>query len=188
MIANLTLTRPSDAAGSHRAGAVKAERHRITCELHDAASQALFAANLLAGTLAGTAGIDEATRGQAQTLERLNRSALAALRMMLFELRPAALHSARLSDLLRHAVAALRGRGGIEVTTRLASEPGPRPWRSASRSTASPSRRCPTSAATAGPATCTWAGPCARPAAGGVLAIRSAPGEGTELLLQVNWN
>ena len=132
MIANLTLTRPSDAAGSHRAGAVKAERHRITCELHDAASQALFAANLLAGTLAGTAG--------------------------------------------------------IEVTTRLASEPGPRPWRSASRSTASPSRRCPTSAATAGPATCTWAGPCARPAAGGVLAIRSAPGEGTELLLQVNWN
>lgn len=132
MIANLTLTRPSDAAGSHRAGAVKAERHRITCELHDAASQALFAANLLAGTLAGTAG--------------------------------------------------------IEVTTRPASEPGPRPRRSASRSTASPSRRRPTSAATAGPATCTWAGPCARPAAGGVLAIRSAPGEGTELLLQVNWN
>lgn len=132
MIANPTLTRPSDAAGSHRAGAVKAERHRITCELHDAASQALFAANLLAGTLAST--------------------------------------------------------GGIEVTTRLASEPGPRPRRSASRSTASPSRRCPTSAATAGPATRTWAGPCARPAAGGVLAISSAPGEGTELLLQVNWN
>jgi signal transduction histidine kinase len=50
-------------------------------------------------------------------LERLNRSALAEMRMMLFELRPDALRTMRLPDLLQQAVEALAGRGDIQVQT-----------------------------------------------------------------------
>ena len=105
--------------------AVVAERNRIARDLHDAVSQTLFAANLVAGTLSRAETLDEATRGQVMTLERLNRSALAEMRMMLFELRPDALEGVRLPDLLQHVVEALVGRGGVEVTTEYASEPGP---------------------------------------------------------------
>lgn len=66
-----------------------------------------------------------ATRGQVQTLERLNRSALAEMRTMRFELRPDALEGVRLPELLQHAVEALTGRGGVDVTTEIAPEPGP---------------------------------------------------------------
>jgi signal transduction histidine kinase len=105
--------------------AVVAERNRIARELHDAVSQTLFAANLVAGTLARAAAVDDATRQQAITLERLNRSALAEMRMLLFELRPDALADARLSELLQHAVEALAGRGDIDISTDLASDGGP---------------------------------------------------------------
>ena len=102
-----------------------AERDRVACALHDAVSQTLFAANLLAGTLARTSDLNEAHRGQSQTLERLNRSALAEMRMMMFELQPEAIESVRLADLLHHAVEALVGRGGVNVTSDISIEPGP---------------------------------------------------------------
>lgn len=105
--------------------AVVAERNRIARDLHDAVSQTLFAANLLAGTLARDDGLSEAARGQVQTLERLNRSALAEMRMMLFELRPDALEGVRLPELLQHAIEALAGRGGVDVTSEIAAEPAP---------------------------------------------------------------
>ncbi len=105
--------------------AVMAERNRIARELHDAVSQTLFAANLLAGTLARQADIDPATRQQAQTLERLNRSALAEMRMLMFELRPDALEGARLNELLQQAVEALGGRSDIAISTHLQAQDGP---------------------------------------------------------------
>ena len=104
---------------------VAAERERVACALHDAVTQTLFAANLLAGTLARADGLDDSARGQVQTLERLNRSALAEMRMMLFELQPEALDGVRLADLLHHAVEALAGRGGVHVTTDISTESGP---------------------------------------------------------------
>ena len=100
--------------------AVSAERNRHACDLHDSVSQTLFAANLLAAALARSAGTDETVRGQVQLLERLNRSALAELRLMLFELRPDALTSMRLPELLQQAVEVLAGRGGVEVSTNIA--------------------------------------------------------------------
>ncbi len=96
------------------------ERNRFACELHDSVSQTLFAANLLAGALARAPGSDEMVRGQVQVLERLNRSALADLRMMLFELRPDALASVGMPELLLQAVEALVGRGGVAVSTDIA--------------------------------------------------------------------
>ena len=107
--------------------AVMTERNRIARELHDAVSQTLFAANLLAGTLARAEGLDADIRQKAQTLERLNRSALAEMRMLMFELRPDALQAARLTDLLQQAVEALAGRSEIETSVQLQAGEGPPP-------------------------------------------------------------
>lgn len=107
--------------------AVVAERNRIARELHDAVSQTLFAANVLAGTLARAAGRERppepaALRRQAESLERLNRAALAEMRLLMFELRPDALHRLPLAELLQHAIEALGSRGGIEVEASLARQ------------------------------------------------------------------
>lgn len=106
--------------------AVVAERSRIARDLHDAVSQTLFAANVLAGTLVRLAERIEAPdaaaiREQAAALERLNKGALAEMRLLMFELRPDALQATPLADLLQHAVEALACRGTIDFTQRLAS-------------------------------------------------------------------
>jgi signal transduction histidine kinase len=99
--------------------AVVAERNRIARDLHDAVSQTLFAANLLAGALARDEQLAPATRQQVQTLERLNRGALAEMRMLLFELRPDALFATPLAELLQHASAALSARGEVELDSHI---------------------------------------------------------------------
>ena len=110
--------------------AVVAERNRIARELHDAVSQTLFASHLLAGALARSAGAPDDTRQQALVLERLNRSAQAELRMMLFELRPDALEGVRLPDLLQQAVEGVGGHGKIDVVLEADDDPGlPTPLR-----------------------------------------------------------
>ena len=109
--------------------AVVAERNRIARGLHDAVSQTLFAANVIAGTLgrmaARLAEIDpgaSALQQQAEALERLNKGALSEMRLLMYELRPDALQHLPLTELLQHAIDALAGRGDIEVSHRLARE------------------------------------------------------------------
>lgn len=93
--------------------AVITERNRIARELHDAVSQTLFAANLIASAV--VRGTEGAARVQAEALERLNRSALAEMRMLMFELKPDSLEGQRLPELLQQAIEALAGRGGVEI-------------------------------------------------------------------------
>jgi signal transduction histidine kinase len=120
----------AQALSRERDSAVSTERNRIARDLHDAVSQTLFAANLLAGTMAHDEGLNLAVRAQAQTLERLNRSALAEMRMMLFELRPDALAGVGLSELLQHATQALSGRSTVQVKTDVVNDPAlPSPLR-----------------------------------------------------------
>lgn len=109
--------------------AVVAERNRIARDLHDAVSQTLFAANVIAGTLgrlaARLAEADPdaaALQQQAAALERLNKGALSEMRLLMYELRPDALQHLPLAELLQHAIDALACRGSIEVSHRLARE------------------------------------------------------------------
>jgi signal transduction histidine kinase len=111
--------------------AVVAERNRIARDLHDAVSQTLFAANVIAGTLSrlaarvaeGEDGLNAtALQEQAAALERLNKGALSEMRLLMYELRPDALQHLPLAELLQHALDALACRGTIEVSQRLTGE------------------------------------------------------------------
>jgi signal transduction histidine kinase len=105
--------------------AVLAERNRIARDLHDAVSQTLFAANVLAGTLSRNTE-DASIRAQAATLERLNQGALAEMRLLLFELRPEAFEGVCMAELLGHAIDAFECRSDITVETAVdAADPLP---------------------------------------------------------------
>jgi signal transduction histidine kinase len=96
--------------------AVTAERSRLARELHDAVTQTLFSASLIAEVLPRMWAKDR-ERGQLQLEEvrLLTRGALAEMRSLLLELRPEALAQAKMDDLLRQLGRAMTGRTGVPV-------------------------------------------------------------------------
>lgn len=103
------------------ASAVAAERNRLARDLHDAVTQTLFSTSLIAEVLPrlwqrdpeeGVRRLDE--------LRQLTRGALAEMRTLLYELRPAVLVQSDLADLLRQLAEATIGRARlpVEVTVR----------------------------------------------------------------------
>ena len=96
--------------------AVTAERTRLARDLHDAVSQTLFSASIVAEILPELwqTDMDEAKRSTAE-LSQLTRGALAEMRTLLLELRPAALTQARLNDLIRQLCEALVGRARLPI-------------------------------------------------------------------------
>lgn len=103
---------------SHRAQAVAvdAERARIARDLHDAVTQTLFSASLIAEALPGVwqRSPEKGQRGL-QELRQLTRNALAEMRTLLIDLHPAALTTKPLGELLRHLSGTLMGRTQIPV-------------------------------------------------------------------------
>jgi len=100
--------------------AVAEERNRLARELHDAVTQTLFSASLLAEALPAAWDSDPAeARHLLGELRQLSRGALAEMRTLLMELRPSALAEADLGDLLRQLGEAAAGREGIPVTVTL---------------------------------------------------------------------
>jgi two-component system nitrate/nitrite sensor histidine kinase NarX len=92
------------------------ERQRLARDLHDAVSQTLFSASLIAETLPEMWQIHPDEVGELlQKLRQLSRGALAEMRTLLMELRPAALAEASLRELLRQLAQAASGREGIPV-------------------------------------------------------------------------
>jgi len=97
--------------------AVMEERSRLARELHDAVTQTLFSASLIAETLPALWESDQDEGRQLlQELRKLSRGAMAEMRTLLLELRPTALAEASLDDLLRQLGEAVTGRTGVPVT------------------------------------------------------------------------
>jgi ligand-binding sensor domain-containing protein/signal transduction histidine kinase len=97
--------------------AVVEERNRLARDLHDAVTQTLFSASLIAEALPELWESDQEEGHQLlRELRQLSRGALAEMRTLLLELRPATLTEANLADLLRQLGEAMTGRMGVPVT------------------------------------------------------------------------
>jgi PAS domain S-box-containing protein len=93
------------------------ERIRLARDLHDAVSQTLFSTSLIAEVLPKLweRNKDEGLK-KLEEVRLLTRGALAEMRTLLFELRPAALADAELNDLLRQLSESVIGRARVPVT------------------------------------------------------------------------
>ena len=103
--------------------AVTADRTRLARDLHDAVTQTLFSASLTAEVLPDLwdMDVDEAKRST-EELRQLTRGALAEMRTLLLELRPAALTQTRLNDLLKQLCEAFIGRSRLPITLTIEGE------------------------------------------------------------------
>lgn len=93
------------------------ERQRISRELHDAVSQSIFSASVIAQSLARLPDLNQAdVRSDLEEINNLTRSALAEMRSLLLELRPMDLVDVKLDDLLSQLVDAFRGKSKVDVS------------------------------------------------------------------------
>jgi PAS domain S-box-containing protein len=97
--------------------AIAAERSRLARDLHDAVTQTLFSASLIAESLPRIwQRYPEETERGLQELRQLTRGALAEMRTLLLELRPAALTEKPLGELLRNLTDATNSRTRVPIT------------------------------------------------------------------------
>jgi signal transduction histidine kinase len=111
-----------------RALAAQHERQRLARDLHDAVTQTLFSASLIADVLPRIweRRPDEGRRRLAE-LRELTRGALAEMRTLLLELRPAALVEADLGEVVRQLGEAVTGRWRIPVAVTVTGHGQPPP-------------------------------------------------------------
>jgi PAS domain S-box-containing protein len=96
--------------------AVVADRTRLARDLHDAVTQTLFSASLIAEVLPDLWEMDvEEAKNSTEELRQLTRGALAEMRTLLLELRPATLTQTRLSDLIKQLCEAFIGRSRLPI-------------------------------------------------------------------------
>jgi PAS domain S-box-containing protein len=96
--------------------AVTADRTRLARDLHDAVTQTLFSASLTAEVLPDLWEMDvEEAKRSTEELRQLTRGALAEMRTLLLELRPATLTQTRLSDLIKQLCEAFIGRSRLPI-------------------------------------------------------------------------
>lgn len=97
--------------------ATSEERARLARELHDSVTQALFSMGLTTRSLELLLETDPAAgRAKLAELRELQKDALAEMRTLIFELRPASLETDGLVQALRNHAGAIRARTGLEVS------------------------------------------------------------------------
>lgn len=103
--------------------AILDERRRLARELHDSVTQSLFSMSLLAQVLPDLWELDQAeARGMLTQIRDLTRGALAEMRALLFELRPAAMGEHELAQALQHHAAVFEHRTGIPISVEVQGE------------------------------------------------------------------
>jgi ligand-binding sensor domain-containing protein/signal transduction histidine kinase len=103
--------------------AVAGERNRLARELHDAVTQTLFSASLIADVLPRIwERSPEEGRRRLEELRQFNRGALAEMRSLLLELRPTALVEADIRELFRHLTDAFGGRSRIPLELKIVGD------------------------------------------------------------------
>jgi PAS domain S-box-containing protein len=103
-------------AQKEKEDAAAAERTRLAHDLHDAVSQTMFSASIIADVLPRLWDKNpEEGRRRLEEIRQLTRGALAEMRTLLFELRPAALADAELGYLLHQLAESITGRSRIPV-------------------------------------------------------------------------
>ncbi|GAA4263111.1 sensor histidine kinase [Dactylosporangium darangshiense] len=105
------------------AKARQAERARIARELHDAISQDLFSASLLAGGLRKALPEGTQLRHQATAMEESLARTMREMRAMLLELRPIALEDAGLAEAIGELCRAYEARVGVRISAEVADLP-----------------------------------------------------------------
>ncbi len=99
------------------------ERQRLARDLHDAVTQTLFSASLIAEVLPRLwERKPEDGQKRLEELRQLTRGALAEMRMLLLELRPAALMEADLGDLLKQLTEAITAKSRIPIILNIEGE------------------------------------------------------------------
>jgi two-component system nitrate/nitrite sensor histidine kinase NarX len=96
--------------------AITHERHRLARDLHDAVTQTLFSASLIADVLPKLWERNpDVGRERLEELRLLTRGALSEMRTLLFELRPDSLIEVDLADLFKHITNAFAARTRIPM-------------------------------------------------------------------------
>jgi signal transduction histidine kinase/PAS domain-containing protein len=109
-----------------QANAALAERERLARDLHDAVTQTLFSAGIIADMLPIQMAQDPAqAMASLDKLGQLMRSGLAEMRTLLMELRPAALVAASLHQLITNLVQAALVRSRVRFAYTAHGEAGP---------------------------------------------------------------
>ena len=112
------ITRQKEAEVRELEMAAVNERHRLARDLHDAVSQVLFSANVIAESLPRLwARSPERALEQVGLLLHLTRGAAAEMRTLLLELRPENIVSTKLSLLLTQLGNALQARKAVTVSS-----------------------------------------------------------------------
>jgi signal transduction histidine kinase len=104
-------------------GAIAAERQRLARELHDAVTQTLFSANLIADVIPRIwKRSPEEGMQNLEELRQLTRGALAEMRTLLLEMRPESIDRAEIKSLLTQLAEAFIGRVRIPLDLKINGE------------------------------------------------------------------
>lgn len=114
-LASTAITNARAYEHAHELAAVE-ERQRLARDLHDAVSQTLFSASVIADALSKSDLTNTLkVRGGLEKLMQLNRGALAEMRTLLMELRPQVVVNSPLAELVTNLSNSIKSHGMIDV-------------------------------------------------------------------------